>query len=252
MKWVTHGFLPSYASPVMDRERLYTVDNSAILGAFDLKSGKEVWTKRLGIAAKASPVLADGKLYVGTEGGKFYILRPTATGAETLDEDLIGTATNPEPIVASPAVAGGRIYVTTMSPGEPVAGSAGHLYAIGPKARTRAATTPAPAAAPVQPSTAPVAQVQVFPYEALLDTGGEAGVHAEAVRRQGQLHPHRAGERSAVDARSARRSRRRRRRLRGAGHRIGRLRQGHGWRRQRTGARARDSAAAVDARLRGH
>ena len=82
VKWVTHGFLPSYASPVMDRERLYTMDNSAILGAFDLKSGKELWTKRLGIASKASPVLADGKLYVGTEGGKFYILRPTATGAD--------------------------------------------------------------------------------------------------------------------------------------------------------------------------
>jgi outer membrane protein assembly factor BamB len=170
LKWVTHGFLPSYASPVMDRERLYTMDNSAILGAFDLKSGKEVWTKRLGIASKASPVLADGKLYIGTEGGKFYILRPTATGADVIDEDLIGTPTNPEPIVASPAIAGGRIYVTTMSPAEGIAGSAGHLYAIGPKTRTRPAAA-APIAAAEKPSTAPVAQVQVFPYEALLDTG---------------------------------------------------------------------------------
>lgn len=172
IKWVTHGFLPSYASPVMDRERLYTMDNSAILGAFDLASGKEIWTKRLGISSKASPVLADGKLYVGTEGGKFYILRPTATGADVIDEDLIGTTTNPEPIVASPAVAGGRIYVTTMSPGEVVAGSAGHLYAIGPKARTRTATPATPAAKGTPPG-APAAQVQVFPYEALLDTGGK-------------------------------------------------------------------------------
>ena len=92
IKWVTHGFLPTFASPVMDRERLYTVDNSAILGAFDLKTGKELWTKTLGTLQKGSPVLADGKLYVGTENGKFYILRPTATGAEVLDEDLIGTA----------------------------------------------------------------------------------------------------------------------------------------------------------------
>ena len=173
VKWVTRGFLPSYASPVMDRERLYTMDNSAILGAFDLKDGKQVWTKRLGIGSKASPVLADGKLYVGTEGGKFYILRPTATGADTIDEDLIGTATNPEPIVASPAVAGGRVYVTTMAPVEAAAGSAGHLFAIGPKVRTRTTAAPAPAAAAQKPSTDPVAQVQVFPYEALLDTGGK-------------------------------------------------------------------------------
>ncbi len=38
-KWKTHGFLPTFASPVMDAERLYTVDNGAILGAFDLKDG---------------------------------------------------------------------------------------------------------------------------------------------------------------------------------------------------------------------
>jgi outer membrane protein assembly factor BamB len=172
-KWVTYGFLPSYASPVMDGNALYSMDNSAILGAFDLKSGKQLWTRRLGIASKASPVLADGKLYVGTEGGKFYILRPTATGAETVDEDLIGSPTNPEPIVASPAVAGGRIYVTTMSPVEAVAGSSGHLYAIGPKKAVRTGSgTPSPAPA-VKPSTEPVAQVQVFPNEALLDPGAK-------------------------------------------------------------------------------
>jgi outer membrane protein assembly factor BamB len=125
VKWVTRGFLPTFASPVMDAERLYTVDNSAILGAFDLKTGKEVWTKRLGTLQKGSPVLADGKIYVGTENGKFYILRPSATGAETLDEDQIGATTNPEPIVASPAIADGRIYVVTMGSVEEVKGRAG-------------------------------------------------------------------------------------------------------------------------------
>jgi hypothetical protein len=157
----------------MDRERLYTMDNSAILGAFDLKTGKEVWTKRLGIASKASPVLADGKIYIGTEGGKFYILRPTATGADVLDEDLIGSAANPEPIVASPAVAGGRIFVTTMSPGEPTAGSAGHLYAIGPKTRPAPKTGGTVGSVPSTPADPQVAQVQVFPYEALLDPGAK-------------------------------------------------------------------------------
>ena len=91
-KWRTRGFLPTFASPVMDDERLYTVDNSAIVGAFDLKTGAKLWEKTLGTLQKGSPVLADGKLYVGTENGKFYILRPSATGVEVLDEDLLGTA----------------------------------------------------------------------------------------------------------------------------------------------------------------
>ncbi len=159
-KWVTHGFLPTFASPVMDAERLYTVDNGAILGAFDLKTGAEVWHKTLGTLQKGSPVLADGKLYIGTENGKFFILRPTAKGAEVLDEDVVGAAGGPEPIVASPIVADGRVYVTSME----------HVYAIGTHRPSTA--KPASQARPAA-STDPVAQIQVFPHEVMLDPGGK-------------------------------------------------------------------------------
>jgi outer membrane protein assembly factor BamB len=167
IKWVTRGFLPTFSSPVMDNERLYSVDNSAILGAFDLKTGRQVWSKRLGTLQKGSPVFADGKLYVGTENGKFYILRPTATDAEVLDEDVIGPATDPEPVIASPAISDGRVYVTTMGP-QTQPQATGHLYAIGTR---RAAGKTAPAVAAPAASTGPVAQVQLFPYEALLNPG---------------------------------------------------------------------------------
>jgi outer membrane protein assembly factor BamB len=101
-KWRTRGFLPTFASPVLDTDRLYSIDNSAILGAFDVATGAKLWEKTLGTLQKGSPVLADGKLYVGTENGKFYILRPSAAGAEVLDEDLLGDPQSPEPILASP------------------------------------------------------------------------------------------------------------------------------------------------------
>ena len=90
-KWRTLGFLPTFASPVMDDERIYSVDNSAIVAGFDLKTGKQLWHRSLGTLQKGSPVLADGKLYVGTENGKFYILKPSATAVEVLDEDALGT-----------------------------------------------------------------------------------------------------------------------------------------------------------------
>src|SRR5688500_4980273 len=51
-KWNTHGFLPTFASPVMDAERLYSVDNGAIVAAFDLKDGKQVWQRTLGTLQK--------------------------------------------------------------------------------------------------------------------------------------------------------------------------------------------------------
>ncbi len=187
VKWVTRGFLPTFASPVMDAERLYTVDNSAILGAFDLKTGKEVWTKRLGTLQKGSPVLADGKIYVGTENGKFFILRPTATGAETLDEDLIGAAQNPEPILASPAISDGRIYVVTMSPVEEVKGSSGHVYAIGTRKPRAAAKPAAPAPSPEPASLGTPAFVQVFPNEVVLDPNGKQAFSVRLYDAKGEL-----------------------------------------------------------------
>ena len=176
-KWSTHGFLPTFASPVMDAERLYSVDNGAIVAAFDLKDGKQLWQRALGTLQKGSPVLADGKLYVGTENGKFYILRPSATAVEVLDEDQLGTAQEGEPIIASPVVANGRVYVTSME----------HVYAIGPKVaatgtgmgsgagRLKSAPTTSPATAGSNggASAGEVAHVQVFPYEALLAPGAQ-------------------------------------------------------------------------------
>jgi outer membrane protein assembly factor BamB len=166
-KWTTHGFLPTFASPVMDAERLYTMDNGAILGAFDLKDGKLLWQRTLGTLQKGSPVLADGKLYVGTENGKLFILRPSASGVEVLDEDLLGTAQSPEPIVASPIVADGRIYVTSMEA----------MYAIGTRRRPASSSssrgTNGPQAAPASAGRGAVTHVQVFPYEATLAPGAQ-------------------------------------------------------------------------------
>ena len=185
VRWMHRGFLPKFSSPVMDAERLYTIDDTAVLGAFDVKSGKELWTRRLGTLQKGSPVLADGKLYIGTENGKFYILRPTATGVDVLDEDLIGAAANPEPIIASPAVADGRIYVVTYPSVTDIKGSAGHVYAIGTR---KVAKTPM-GFLQFTPGdkTATVAQVQVFPYEAILDPGGKQSYVVKLFDAQGNF-----------------------------------------------------------------
>src|SRR5918993_4184751 len=118
-RWVTRGIQAGYASPVTDGERVYVVDNGGVLIAVDLKTGQPVWREALGTIAKASPVFADGKLYIGTEnsgnaGGKFFIIRPTPAKAENLDQDFLGTPAKSELIIASPIVARGRVYVTSM------------------------------------------------------------------------------------------------------------------------------------------
>ena len=61
------------------------MDNGANLFAFDINTGRELWKQNLGTIQKASPVLADGKLYVGSENGKFFILKPGQEKVEILD-----------------------------------------------------------------------------------------------------------------------------------------------------------------------
>ena len=176
-KWRTRGFLPTFASPVMDDERLYTMDNSAIVGAFDLKTGAKLWEKTLGTLQKGSPVLADGKLYVGTENGKFFILRPSAKSVEVLDEDVLGDTQSPEAIVASPIVADGRVYVTSMEA----------MYAIGKRVARASRGAGAASATGAAGATGEPAYVQVFPYESLLSPGQTVALKARLYDAKGNF-----------------------------------------------------------------
>lgn len=162
VKWLTYGWQGGFSSPVLDGDRLYQLDNGANIAAFDVNSGKQLWLKNLGTIQKASPVFADGKLYVGTENGKFFILKPSATGAEILDEDQLGTEALPEAIIASAAVSNGRIYVVSDS----------NIYAIGKKNNQPDRSAPPVEGLP-NPNR-PATHVQVFPTELILKPGDKA------------------------------------------------------------------------------
>jgi outer membrane protein assembly factor BamB len=173
VKWTIYGWQGGFSSPLIDGDRVYQVDNGANLGAFDVKSGKQLWLQNLGTIQKASPVLADGKLYVGTENGKFFILKPSATGAEILDQDQLGTEAQPEAIIASPAVSNGRVFLVTDS----------NVYAIGKKSRSQpggpSTGNPVPAAANS------VAHVQVVPTELILRPGDKVKFNARLFDERG-------------------------------------------------------------------
>ena len=179
VKWNNYGWMGGFSSPVIDGDRVYQVDNSANLGAFDLNTGKQLWRLTLGTVQKASPVLADGKLYVGTESGKFYILKPTATGCEILDQKQLGTEQQPEVILASVAVANGRVYLVTDS----------NLYAIGKKTQT---TKSSPGPSPVDgvnraDASATPTHVQVVPAELMLKPGDKVNFRARLFDERGNF-----------------------------------------------------------------
>jgi outer membrane protein assembly factor BamB len=175
IKWRTYGWQGGYSSPVIDGTRVYQVDNGANLAAFDVNTGKQLWFKNLGTIQKSSPVLADGKLYVGTENGKFFILKPGPNGADILDEDQLGTEALPEAIIGSPAVSNGRVYVVSDT----------NIYAIGQKTNSPS-TQPAPVEGLPNPNR-PAAHVQVVPTELILKPGDKVNFHARLFDAQGKF-----------------------------------------------------------------
>jgi outer membrane protein assembly factor BamB len=175
IKWRTYGWQGGYSSPVLDGDRIYHVDNGANLGAFDVKTGKQLWLKNLGTIQKSSPVWADGKLYVGTENGRFFILKPTATGADILDEDQLGTEALPEAIIGSPAISNGRVYVVSDT----------NVYAIG-KISNSPSTQPAPVEGLPNPNRQ-ATHVQVVPTELILKPGDKVSFRARLFDAQGKF-----------------------------------------------------------------
>ncbi len=172
--WQVTGFQGGYASPVVDGARIYQVDNSANLAAFDTTSGAQLWELDIGTIQRASPVLADGKLYVGSVTGRFFILEPRTDGCEILSEVQLGTVEEPEELIASAAVADGRVYVVTNQA----------LYAIGPDRPRTGSRLSGPSA--VETSTEPIAHVRVSPTELVVEPGQAVPLRADLFDARGR------------------------------------------------------------------
>ncbi len=165
--WALRGIEFNYSSPIIDGTRLYQIDNGSTLRAFDAATGKALWSLPLGQAQKASPVFADGKIYVGTDGGTFFIVRPHADRGEILSSvqlpnstaSCCGSEGTPEQVLAGVAVSRGRVFFV----------SSDAVYAIGPRQATTATGFAADEPAPTGQG-AP-AHLQVSPTEMVLTPG---------------------------------------------------------------------------------
>jgi len=177
MRWNVKGVQAGYSSPVTDGQRIYLVDNGANLFAFDAKSGKQLWTLGLGAVQKASLVMGDGKLYVGTESGKFFILRPRADGCDIVDEDLLGTAEEPEIITASAAISRGRVFFVSETA----------AYAFGKKVADNAIRKATPPARAMTAASGEAAWVQVVPADLLAKPGQTTRFRARVFNAKGEF-----------------------------------------------------------------
>jgi outer membrane protein assembly factor BamB len=104
-------------TPLVYGDHLYVCRDNGVLCCYEAKTGNPLYKERLGTGQtgfSASPVAADGKLYLTSEDGDVYVVR-AGPKFEVLAVNSVG-----EICMATPAIAEGTLFFRTQ----------GHLVAI--------------------------------------------------------------------------------------------------------------------------
>jgi outer membrane protein assembly factor BamB len=102
-------------SPVAYDRYFFLVSDNGVASCLEAKTGKRLWTKRLGRRHSASPVVVAGHLYFTDDDGTTFVVKAAP------EFTLVGKNALEEECSASPAVARGQIFLRTLR----------HLYCIG-------------------------------------------------------------------------------------------------------------------------
>jgi outer membrane protein assembly factor BamB len=110
---LTRG-VPNKPSVLLVGDLLFMTTDAGVASAVEAKTGKVVWTGRIGGTHSASPVAADGRIYFFSEDGKTIVVEAGRT-FKVLAENHLGDG-----FMASPAIAGKSFILRSRT----------HLYRI--------------------------------------------------------------------------------------------------------------------------
>jgi hypothetical protein len=176
MIWQNKEIGNGKSSPLLVDGRLYVADDLGNFYIFDAASGKQIGkpVKLVGTIVRASPLYADGKIYMCSTSG-WHVFQPTANGLKLVDRMRLDAA---DEISGSPIVSHGRIYLPTSS----------HMYCLAKPDTVPAATAipPGPVETPVDVNDKP-AQIQIVPCDVMLQAGRKQEFEVRLFNAKGQL-----------------------------------------------------------------
>ncbi len=122
-QWIVDGENHTFALSVWEFDKIdramstaaihkglvYVADFTGFIYCIDAETGKQYWKHDTLSHIWGSPLVVDGKLFIGTEDGDLIVL---ATGKE---QRVINTITLSDSIYSSPVAANGTMYVTTQT-----------------------------------------------------------------------------------------------------------------------------------------
>jgi outer membrane protein assembly factor BamB len=104
-------------TPIVYDGLLFTLNINGVIGAYNAQTGERAFRGRAGSGGSfaASPIGADGHLYIASEDGEVYVLNASSGLTQIAKNDM------KEVIMATPAISDGLIVIRTM----------GNVYGIG-------------------------------------------------------------------------------------------------------------------------
>jgi len=112
----TNGLIWSYtlqkhvlSTPAVYNGLVFIADCGRLFHCVDAETGQPRWTSEINGDAWASPLVADGKVYLGTRGGTFYVF------AASREKKVLSTIDLGHPISSTATAANGVLYVATMT-----------------------------------------------------------------------------------------------------------------------------------------
>jgi outer membrane protein assembly factor BamB len=112
LAWSTERGSPYTGTPLLYDGLLYVCTDNGILSAYDAGTGDRVYQQRVGPGSSgfsASPVAADGRLYLASEDGDVFVIRAGRT------YELVATNRMGEVTMATPALSGNMLIVRTQT-----------------------------------------------------------------------------------------------------------------------------------------
>ncbi|HVF89933.1 MAG TPA: PQQ-binding-like beta-propeller repeat protein [Blastocatellia bacterium] len=107
-------------TPIIYGEHFYACSNNGTLTVYNAKTGERIYQQRIaekGGAYSASPVAADGKIYLSSEDGEIFVVK-AGPKYELLSSNSMG-----EVLMATPAISDGMIFIRGQH----------HVFAVGKK-----------------------------------------------------------------------------------------------------------------------
>jgi len=105
LAWTTPKGSPYTPTPIIYGDLLYVLADSGVLSAYDAKTGETIYQQRLPTSFSASPIAADGKLYLSSEDGDVFVVK-AGRQYQLLSRNTMGQA-----VMATPALSPGMLIV---------------------------------------------------------------------------------------------------------------------------------------------